>query len=54
MLIEELPQTAIISVGHRSSLLQYHEQRLELLGEGRWRLGPLTLPGASPLQPQPA
>ncbi|MGC8504783.1 MAG: ABC transporter ATP-binding protein/permease [Acidithiobacillus sp.] len=54
MLIEELPQTAIISVGHRSSLLQYHEQRLALLGEGRWRLGPVTLPGASPLQPQPA
>lgn len=54
MLIEELPQTAIISVGHRSSLLQYHEQRLELLGEGRWRLGPVMLPGASPLQPQPA
>ncbi len=54
MLIEELPQTAIISVGHRSSLLQYHEQRLELLSEGRWRLGPVTLPGASPLQPQPA
>ncbi|MHB1202370.1 MAG: ABC transporter ATP-binding protein/permease [Acidithiobacillus sp.] len=54
MLIEELPQTAIISVGHRSSLLQYHEQRLELLSEGRWRLGPVTLPGASPLQVQPA
>ncbi len=54
MLIEELPQTAIISVGHRSSLLQYHEQRLELLSEGRWRLGPVTLPGAPPLQVQPA
>jgi len=37
-LIHELPRTAIVSVGHRSSLIQFHESRLVLLGEGRWKL----------------
>ena len=31
-----------ISVGHRSSLLKYHSLVLELLGETRWRLLPVT------------
>jgi vitamin B12/bleomycin/antimicrobial peptide transport system ATP-binding/permease protein len=30
-----------ISVGHRPSVLQYHQQVLELTGEGRWRLLPV-------------
>jgi putative ATP-binding cassette transporter len=30
-----------ISVGHRPSVLQYHQHVLELLGEGRWRLLPV-------------
>jgi len=31
-------KTTFVSVGHRMSLLQYHQQVLELLGDGSWRL----------------
>ncbi|MEG4217050.1 ABC transporter ATP-binding protein/permease [Microcoleus sp. Pol14C6] len=31
-------KTTFVSVGHRMSLLQYHQQVLELLGDGDWRL----------------
>ena len=31
-------KTTFVSVGHRLSLLKYHQQVLELLGEGNWRL----------------
>jgi putative ATP-binding cassette transporter len=37
-LMRELPLTAIVSVGHRSSLLSFHESRLVLQGEGRWQV----------------
>jgi putative ATP-binding cassette transporter len=37
-LIEVLPHTAIVSVGHRSSLLTFHESRIMLDGRGSWRL----------------
>lgn len=30
-------QTTLISVGHRSTILQYHQQVLELTGDGGWR-----------------
>jgi putative ATP-binding cassette transporter len=30
-----------VSVGHRPSMLQYHQHVLELTGEGRWRLLPV-------------
>lgn len=33
-------ETTCISVGHRSSLLKYHQLVLELLGDSRWRLAP--------------
>jgi vitamin B12/bleomycin/antimicrobial peptide transport system ATP-binding/permease protein len=38
---EELPESVVVSVGHRSTLSRFHAERLELLGEGRWRVGAL-------------
>ena len=35
----ELPDTILVSVSHRPSVDKYHEQHLELLGGGEWRLG---------------
>lgn len=37
-LLKTLPQTAIVSVGHRSSLLSYHDSRIVLIGDGNWRV----------------
>ena len=37
-LIRELPKTGIVSVGHRSSLIPFHEYRLLLQRERRWTL----------------
>jgi putative ATP-binding cassette transporter len=31
-------KTTFVSVGHRVSLVKYHQQILELLGDGSWRL----------------
>jgi putative ATP-binding cassette transporter len=39
LLRTELPDTIVVSVSHRSSVEQHHEQLLQLLGEGQWRLG---------------
>jgi len=36
-----LPDCIVVSVSHRPSLDRHHDQRLELLGEGAWRLVPL-------------
>ncbi len=33
-------ETTFVSVGHRSSLLQYHQQVLELSGDSRWQVMP--------------
>ena len=38
LLRHSLPDTILVSVGHRSSLLEFHTQELEVLGEGQWRL----------------
>ncbi|MCC3586758.1 ABC transporter ATP-binding protein/permease [Microcoleus sp. PH2017_30_WIL_O_A] len=40
LLYEQLQatKTTFVSVGHRLSLLKYHQQVLELLGDGSWRL----------------
>jgi putative ATP-binding cassette transporter len=37
----ELPETVFVSVTHRSTVNRHHDRHLELLGEGRWRFGPL-------------
>ncbi|WP_035053266.1 ABC transporter ATP-binding protein/permease [Andreprevotia chitinilytica] len=37
-LIEQLPDSILISVGHRSSLKQFHNRFLDCQGEGRWAL----------------
>ena len=39
MLRTRLPNTIVVSVSHRPTVEQHHEQELELLGEGEWRLG---------------
>jgi vitamin B12/bleomycin/antimicrobial peptide transport system ATP-binding/permease protein len=41
LLRSELPHTIVVSVSHRSTVEHHHTQRLELIGEGQWRLGPL-------------
>ena len=41
MLREELPDTVVVSVGHRSTLNRFHAERLELLGDGRWQVAAL-------------
>lgn len=38
LLRNELPDTIVVSVSHRSTVEPYHDHRLQLLGEGRWRL----------------
>jgi len=35
---ERLPHCIVVSVSHRSTVEQHHDDRLELLGSGRWRL----------------
>ena len=42
LLREALPGLALVSVGHRTSLLDFHSRELELLGEGTWRLHDLA------------
>ena len=41
----ELPETVVVSVSHRASVRQFHNRRLELVGDGEWRLGRLASPG---------
>jgi putative ATP-binding cassette transporter len=38
----ELPECVVVSVSHRPALERHHRRRLELLGEGEWRLSPLA------------
>jgi putative ATP-binding cassette transporter len=37
----ELPDCIVVSVGHRGTVEQHHDRRLELLRGGQWRLGQL-------------
>ena len=38
---EEVPDTMLVSVAHRSTVDQHHTQRLELDGTGPWQLSPV-------------
>jgi vitamin B12/bleomycin/antimicrobial peptide transport system ATP-binding/permease protein len=41
LLRRELPDCVVVSVSHRRAVELHHEQQLELLGGGEWRLGPV-------------
>jgi vitamin B12/bleomycin/antimicrobial peptide transport system ATP-binding/permease protein len=41
LLRTELPDCVVVSVSHRPTVEQHHEQELQLLGGGPWRLGPV-------------
>ncbi|WP_301147729.1 ABC transporter ATP-binding protein/permease [Mycobacterium simiae] len=41
LLRSELPECVVVSVSHRHTVEQHHEQELQLLGGGQWRLGPV-------------
>jgi putative ATP-binding cassette transporter len=38
---DRLPDCIVVSVSHRPTLDQHHERRLQLLGDGAWRLEPV-------------
>jgi putative ATP-binding cassette transporter len=38
----ELPDAILVSVSHRDTVEQHHNQQLQLLGDGQWRLDRLT------------
>lgn len=42
LLQTKLPETIVISVGHRSTLRALHRHELTCLGEGKWSIGPIT------------
>jgi vitamin B12/bleomycin/antimicrobial peptide transport system ATP-binding/permease protein len=39
----ELPQSIVVSVSHRDTVEQHHDQQLQLLGDGTWRLDRLAI-----------
>lgn len=45
----ELPDTIVVSVSHRPTVDRYHDQHLELLGEGEWRLSQAPGPELAPV-----
>ncbi|MDO3639522.1 ABC transporter ATP-binding protein/permease [Mycolicibacterium arseniciresistens] len=42
LLRAELPEAILVSVSHRTTVAQMHRRRLQLVGDGRWHLGPAT------------
>ena len=37
----DVGDTIVVSVSHRQTVDQHHQQQLQLLGEGTWRVGPV-------------
>ncbi|MGU3537108.1 ABC transporter ATP-binding protein/permease [Methylobacterium sp. A54F] len=50
MLRERLPNTTIVSIGHRSTLLEHHERRLDMKPAGDGRFVPTDLRPAVPAE----
>lgn len=46
-MIEKLPQTAIVSVGHRHTIMAYHQTRLQLDGVGNWTMSKISAEDSS-------
>jgi putative ATP-binding cassette transporter len=44
MLRRELPDAIVVSVSHRSTVARLHRRRLDLVGDGDWRLEMVTAP----------
>ena len=38
----EMPETILVSVSHRATVEQFHARRLDLIGDGEWRLDHLA------------
>ena len=38
VLSSQLPDTAVVSVGHRSTLRAKHQRELKLAGSGQWEI----------------
>jgi len=38
LLVAQLPNASIISIGHRNTLVNYHQKKLHLIGDGSWGL----------------
>jgi len=49
LLRRALPEAILVSVGHRSSLLGFHAQELELMGEGKWQMRDLPFQLTGPV-----
>ncbi|MCA4904251.1 MAG: ABC transporter ATP-binding protein/permease [Rhodocyclaceae bacterium] len=45
LLVQALPDTTIVSVGHRRTLWRWHRNRLSSMGHGLWELAPLSPSG---------
>ncbi|MEJ2059781.1 MAG: ABC transporter ATP-binding protein/permease [Gammaproteobacteria bacterium] len=54
LIVEALPEVAIVSVGHRSTLLAYHTRRLHLLEGGTWEAETLAESASIPGSASPA
>ena len=43
LLLQEMPQTIIVSIGHRQTLQRFHNQMLVLHEHNKWQLQEMTV-----------